>query len=179
MQNTKLVTDNCEICERRYSIGLHELPILECSVCGQGVHKPCWLNLAAIASKNTDTDYEISDAEAFKKYYNPLILPGIFYVHECCQPNTILCEDEGNNKRKKSVRLNTPLLEDLSQNKDTRQETIAIKETPNDTTLAQDESENGGENFENNKLFIQDRTKDIGKKSTICRFIEMETANMG
>ena len=111
-------------------------------MCGQGVHKPCWLNLAAIASKNTDTEYEISDAEAFKKYYNLLNLPEIFYVCKCCQPNTISSEDEGFNIRKKLAMFNTPLLEDLSQNKATRQETIAIKETPNDTTLSQDESEN-------------------------------------
>ena len=56
---------------------------------------------------------------------------------------------------------------------------MAIKETPNDATLAQDESENEGENFENSKHFIQDRTKDIGKKVLSVVFIEMETANMG
>ena len=35
-----LLPDNCSICDRRYRISLEEDPILECSVCGQGIHKP-------------------------------------------------------------------------------------------------------------------------------------------
>ena len=97
-----LLPDNCSICDRRYRISLEEDPILECSVCGQGVHKPCWLNLAAISSNNTDISDTI-DSDAFKILYNPLNLPGLFFVCHACQPNTIPSDSEGDNKRKRNM----------------------------------------------------------------------------
>ena len=78
-----LLPDNCSICDRRYRISLKEDPILECSVCGQGVQKPCWLNLAAISSDNTDIPDTI-DSDAFKSLYNPSNLPGLFFVCHAC-----------------------------------------------------------------------------------------------
>ena len=94
-----LLPDDCMICERRYKISLQEHTILECGVCGQGVHKPCWLNLTSISTNNTDLG-EV-DAEQFKKLYNPLNLPGLVYICDYCKPSTIPSKEEGNIKRKK------------------------------------------------------------------------------
>ena len=158
-----LLPDDCSICERRYSIGLEETPILECAICGQGVHKPCWLNLAAIASNNTDID-DAADAEIFKTMYNPLNLPGIFYICKCCESNTIPSEEEGNNKRKKLVRVNSQLPIESSQDNDIRQEETEIL---NDDVLSLHDQ---GENEESSDHSTQDRSNDIIKQNNICHF---------
>ena len=40
-----LLPDGCGICNKRYSVKIEESPLLECSICGQGVHEECWSNL--------------------------------------------------------------------------------------------------------------------------------------
>ena len=55
-----LLPDNCSVCNCQYRISLHESTILECVVCGQGVHKSCWLELATVQGDSIK-------AEQFKK----------------------------------------------------------------------------------------------------------------
>ena len=75
-----------------------ELPILECAVCGQGVHKPCLLNLATIP-KIMQILMLTLNVELFKSLYNPLNLPRMFSICHTCQPNTIPNGSDGDNKR--------------------------------------------------------------------------------
>ena len=96
-----LLPDNCFLCQMTYKINLHETTILDCAVCGQGVHRQCWLDLASVSNDVAVT----VDAESFKHIYNPLNLPGFFYICDSCQPNTIPSEDKGNYKRKSQLKV--------------------------------------------------------------------------
>lgn len=91
-----LLPETCTICKDRYSIGLLEDPILECSICGQGVHRECWFKLAEQA---TGYDKEVNlTADIFKSLFNPLNVPGLHYICNICEESTIPNEDEGNTK---------------------------------------------------------------------------------
>ena len=77
-----LLPDNCNICKQRYCIELEDAPFLDCAICGQGVHKKCWLDMMNIDS--------ISDRDTIvNKYINPCKLPGIFYLCSECEDRTI------------------------------------------------------------------------------------------
>ena len=41
------------------------------------------------------------DNVSFKKLYNPLNLPGIYYICDICKDTTIPSDDDGNSKRAK------------------------------------------------------------------------------
>ena len=106
-----LLPDDCGICNSRYRICNSEKPILECSICGQGVHTECWIKTAKSSlSDNSDrtTQNDNLDSDSFKKMYNPLNLAGLFYICKACQPNVIPSDEEGNYKRnrKKNVSRN-------------------------------------------------------------------------
>ena len=93
-----LLPDDCALCNKRYRISNTEKAILECAVCGQGVHKVCWLQLASVMPDNEIPDM---NADNFKTIYNPLQLPGIFYICDACKPTVIPNEEDGNLKRTK------------------------------------------------------------------------------
>ena len=99
-----LLPDDCNICKARYKINRSDKPLLECSICGQGVHTACFVEIARAMQINrtvSTVDEFKWDAENFKSVFNPLKLPGLFYICEACQPNIIPSEDEGNYKRLK------------------------------------------------------------------------------
>lgn len=77
-----LLPDNCNICSNRYRIELEDAPLLECAICGQGVHEKCWLNLLNI-DNTSDRNMIVN------KYINPLNLPGIHYLCSVCEDDTI------------------------------------------------------------------------------------------
>ena len=160
-----LLPDNCSICNRRYSISLHESPILECAVCGQGIHKPCWLNLASIA--NNEDIGDVTNPEMFEKVYNPLNLPGLFYICEYCKPNTIPSDEEGNYKRKKSATAISQSTAAPNQRNDTKLQEAAIEnQTPNlelDQNITHQDDKRREENEEKHD-------DDSGKRTPICRF---------
>ena len=93
-----LLPDDCALCNQRYRISNNEKAILECAVCGQGVHKLCWLQLASVLP---DDEIPEMNADNFKKMYNPLQLPGIYYICNACKPTVIPSDDDGNLKRTK------------------------------------------------------------------------------
>ena len=97
-----LLPDDCAICNSRYRISNSEKSILECSICGQGVHSECWIEIAKSSfPDNSDplTQNDNLDCDSFKKMYNPLNLAGLFYICGACQPNVIPSDEEGNYKR--------------------------------------------------------------------------------
>ena len=98
-----LLPDNCSLCTERYRVSNSEPAFLDCAICGQGVHKQCWLNIANIALSPEEVPTK-STAKEFERLWNPLRLPGIFYICSACQPTTIPSEDEGNYKAKGRTR---------------------------------------------------------------------------
>ena len=167
----KLLPDNCNICNVRYKIGLLELPILECAVCGQGVHKPCWLNLA---TNNTNID-EDTDAELFRSLHNPLNLPGMFYVCHACQPNTIPNDSDGDNKRKKKK-----VSKDAALSSQGRPEELPETQTEDVVLLTQDandkESNTKETKYQNQN---QNQHEDSGSNIRICRFYKNGNCKYG
>ncbi|MGB1915918.1 MAG: hypothetical protein ACPHL3_08115, partial [Paracoccaceae bacterium] len=136
-----LLPDNCSICKTTYKISLHETTILDCAVCGQGVHKQCWLELASISTEVSET----INAEQFKQCYNPLNLPGIFYICNACKPNTIPSEEEGNCKKKKSGAIS----------EDTIQENTTVPVNQNDKdNKDQSQNLNKSNKEENNDVML-------------------------
>ena len=100
-----LLPENCTLCSERYRIDLNDEPILECSICGQGVHKVCWMRLASAMSNVDDltVGQPLSDIDktCFRKLYNPLNLPGLYYICDFCKDTTIPNDEDGNSKKLK------------------------------------------------------------------------------
>ena len=94
-----LLPDKCFLCNEHYRISNTEVPILECAICGQGVHKECWVDIASTMMNPNDIPEELN-ADTFKALFNPLKLPGMFYICNACQPTTIPSDETGNYKRK-------------------------------------------------------------------------------
>lgn len=93
-----LLPENCSLCDERYRIKLDETPLLECAICGQGVHKQCWSELAR-AMRDANDPIKL-DADSFKAIYNPLNLPGLYFICKVCEDSTIPNDANGNSKRK-------------------------------------------------------------------------------
>ena len=154
-----------------------ELPILECAICGQGVHKPCWLNLATIPTNNTDID-ENTDAELFRSLYNPLNLPGMFYICHACQPNTIPTDSDGDNKRKKKKVSKDAAPSTSSQN---RPEESPETETEDIVFLSTQDANNEEVNTRETKYQNQNQNQpnDTTSRTRICRFYKNGDCKFG
>ena len=103
-----LLPDNCGICKERYSVKLLDTPLLECAICGQEVHRKCFMSLVKAAMPSEDEEVQDLDVNKFQALSNPLKLPGIFYICNACQVATIPDEDTGNSKIKKKVSKKVP-----------------------------------------------------------------------
>ena len=104
-----LLPENCNICQDRYKIALGDSALLECAICGQGVHRKCYTELAAATIDTGVCDLVFSkdmNAEEFNNVWNPLKLPGVLYLCEVCQDNVIPSDDAGNRKTRKKVEIN-------------------------------------------------------------------------
>ena len=96
-----LLPDDCGLCKNRYSVKLDDSPLLECAICGQGVHEECWLNLLSVAS--AASDYISDKSNVIRKCVNPFKLPGIFYICTACEESTIPKEDNMKTKNVAAV----------------------------------------------------------------------------
>ena len=68
-----LLPDECQVCNKPYRLDREEPPYLSCDVCGQEVHKPCFMELL-----------QITDSEQIPNI-NPHNLPGIHYFCKECE----------------------------------------------------------------------------------------------
>ena len=172
-----LLPDICSLCDRKYRISLEEDPILDCAICGQAVHKPCWLNLATGSSSSDTTDItDTIDADIFKSLYNPLNLPGLFYVCHACQPKTIPSDSEGDNKRKRKHGSSVKVAASAQKNNPTQENTIQNQN--NTASLAQDEDiENNRTGADN--LNTKSAKGDQEKNKMICRFYKNGSCKHG
>ena len=188
-----LLPDDCNVCNARYRISNSEKAILECSICGQGVHKECWVEIAkamSIENPEVSTGNFNWDATTFKAIYNPLKLPGLFYICEECKPNVIPSEDEGNYKRGKSNNEAPPqtevtptdeaesILIDASQNQNEGNGQIitsqpATQDLPASETVTQWHNPVGDDDDGISITSEHPSNKDPpenGKSDTLCRF---------
>ena len=70
-----LLPDTCQICHEIFTFKTADDPLLACDICGQEVHKPCFLKLLGLTSQDGPVNI------------NPSQIPGLHYL---CKP----CEDE-------------------------------------------------------------------------------------
>jgi len=68
-----LLPDECQICNKSYKSNIEDPPYLSCDVCGQEVHKPCFMKLL-----------KITDSSELPNL-NPHNLPGIHYFCKECE----------------------------------------------------------------------------------------------
>ena len=175
-----LLPENCTICSERYRISINEEPLLDCAICGQGVHKSCWTTLAT-AMANDINDLTDLNAKSFKDLFNPLKLPGLYYICDMCKVTTIPNEESGNSKRKK-LKDNTtqPELGDgnssqESNNSETEQtavlQPVVAQQEADDpsTSVGEDEQKSVTQPLSNSQLVMQNDVSNE-KTSTVCRF---------
>ena len=175
-----LLPENCTICSERYRISINEEPLLDCAICGQGVHKSCWTTLAT-AMANDINDLTDLNAKSFKDLFNPLKLPGLYYICDMCKVTTIPNEESGNSKRKKLKDSTTqPELGDGnssqgSNNSETEQTAVlhpvvAQQEADDPSTSdGEDEQKSVTQPLSNSQLVMQNDVSNE-KTSTVCRF---------
>ena len=77
------MSDMCDCCKQTYRFKHNDIPLMECRVCGQEVHRPCFLK-----SIGEDEHSEISAHDALQKV-NPLGLPFLFYICKPCASKVI------------------------------------------------------------------------------------------
>ena len=71
-QVQNMLPDNCQICNQTYKSNLGDTAYISCDVCGQEVHKPCFMKLLGIE-------------EGTMPNINPSNLPGIHYFCKACE----------------------------------------------------------------------------------------------
>ena len=75
-----LLPDVCQICNKSYVSDISDPPFLACCLCGQEVHKQCFLTKLGLTNVESGT---------IDKFINPLQLPGIHYFCAECEKDTI------------------------------------------------------------------------------------------
>ena len=86
-----LLPDTCGMCSNKFQLEFEETPIMPCTKCYQGSHKECVIKL--INSSNTDINIDNLGREESKKLYNPLNIPGVYYLCKACEEETIPLTD--------------------------------------------------------------------------------------
>ena len=76
-----LLPDACNICDEMYCTPVDEIPLLKCSICGQGAHIPCILRLLRVngEEKNNFTQDDV------KHMVNASEIPGVHYLCKACE----------------------------------------------------------------------------------------------
>ena len=170
-----LLPDDCGVCKNRYSIKLEECPLLECALCGQGVHRECWTKLLPLGPNVSNCTYD--NNIVMSEYVNPFKLPGIHYICAACEEKTIP-RVEG--KQQTSNKTDGPqppkvnLLEEGSRNNESTDETDILDPEP-------------ASNVERNSRIGQpilpihgDATGGSSEKSaSICRYFRRGTCRHG
>ena len=85
-----LFPDMCPLCNDWYTIGIEDLPLLECSLCGQYAHTPC------LKKKLNLDESKIVTPEEVLKMINPYSIPGFHYLCPECSESTIPSPDSSN-----------------------------------------------------------------------------------
>ena len=73
-----LFPDLCTICNKKYCIKNDDAPLLGCRICGQEVHRDCFMKYVSDDLKEDLTE------EKMLKIINPLNIPGFYYVCKPC-----------------------------------------------------------------------------------------------
>ena len=188
-----LLPDDCGLCKKRYSVSLGDTPLLECSICGQGVHEICWINLFRSASDVINKDDDIIDrSNVISNYINPYKLPGIFYICPVCEERTIPKEeqhldatpetsDSGTTLEKPEPTATTEIAEnECLLDSATEEKTDHTNEDEVDSTMLEEtqttQLDSCNEDVSDHQ---QDDVAKTEKSKTVCRFFRRGTCKHG
>ena len=132
-----LLPDDCNLCNKRYRINLNDKPLLECEVCFQGVHEPCWTQLIH-AKSSIINSLQLEKLNA-KELINPLNFPGVHYICQACEPEAIPCIDStssSNPKQKSSKNTQKKKQTEPSEKRKTTETAVSSLPKPIDTNEA-------------------------------------------
>ena len=87
--------ETCKHCNEIYCYGIHDIPLLSCSVCGQGAHTPCVYDLLHVRTEDRPS---FTPEDAYAKI-NPLLLPELQYLCMQCIEEYLPDKNEGLLKR--------------------------------------------------------------------------------
>ena len=171
-----LLPDTCSICQETYIFELNDTPLLECAICGQEVHRTCFINLLGAA--NIDID-----KETFKDHYNPLKIDGIHYICRICSESTIPHPNAGLSKKKSShsrVKKSTAPVTNIIEN------TYVNDLIDSDNTLSDQintqkitEMSDDGQEDEFQTTNTQNENELLQKSSTMCRYFQKSSCRHG
>lgn len=121
-----LLPDSCKICNEVYCSKLEDDPFLACHVCGQEVHKPCFMKLLGI------TDPTVTPV------INPHNLPGLHYLCPECEIAIIPPPDKPNASDTEEIENITPSQMETSNDRD---ETNRNQDQNNELTVSTENPE--------------------------------------
>ena len=78
-----LLLDNCGMCLSNFATGIDEISLLQCEMCGQGIHRQCLKSLLGDKFREDITPNEV------KLLINPYGLEGIHYLCNSCSKTSI------------------------------------------------------------------------------------------
>ena len=173
------MSDKCCYCKQFYRFKHNDHPLMECRICGQEVHRPCFLK-----SIGENEDSRMTAHDALNKV-NPYGLPFLFYICQPCSSKVIPEEvKSGQNSR------NGTLPSNDERDTDTRTENSTLlnqsvmqpelHDEQNDTIDTREETETipvmqpnvGDENLRKVKVcsFYERGVCKHGRKGESCKF---------
>lgn len=179
-----LFPDQCDICKLKFSVTLHEKPILSCARCGQGCHNQCILQL--LGKTEEDLNEENQNGAAL---INPNASLGLVYLCRPCQVDVVPVREEiSRNPRSVQSTNDAPhSSQSLSQPVESPQteEGVAAggaessRSTENDVNQAAADAGNHSNNNQNQsdetqicRFYVENRCKHgiSGRKGGSCNF---------
>ena len=94
-----LLPEKCRFCEESYCVQLSDVELLKCSICGQGAHSKCIANTFGV---DEQVLIDLGPDEVLKRI-NPTELPGVHYMCESCEEDSIPSEEEGKLKTQRKA----------------------------------------------------------------------------
>ena len=170
------LSDQCEYCKCSYRFKFGDVPLLECKVCGQEVHRSCFLQAI-----NEPSDSTIS-ADAVLLKMNPLKIANLHYICKHCEGKVI--PDAAVNKtgvKKADVigdNLNGSTHSNASDINDTADDTVdaVIEDVTPLTTVTTDAPQNQENNNQTRQrertASVDDNETNPQKSNVVCTFYE-------
>ena len=133
-----LLPDTCIICQEVYCSKLEDTPFMACHVCGQEVHRPCFMKLLGMNEATVCPEI------------NPHNLPGLHYLCPECE-KSIIPPDASLHAPKKEADIQTQNDSNSSDDNQTQNEPI-----PSDDNQTQNDPNPSDDQFESENIAMKD-----------------------
>ena len=166
-----LLPETCSICKKSYHVKRDEEILLECAICGQDVHKPCFLQQFGA----TDQDM---DHESIMKLINPYNIKNLFYICDPCIDNTIPHDESEKKKKEKNSEIQSNITQVDEQITISRAATSTIDKTDNSIPNTKKKDETSQDQNQKEENHNEDSNNE-NKNNRICRYYKQGTCKFG